>query len=83
MKELASGSKLPTSVGSGVAVELVGGVAVELVGGLVLVPLFDCASAPITVKDKLANSSRRIKPFLEVNKLVLSKLNTHNLFVTC
>ena len=82
MKELASGSKLPTSVGSGVAVELVGG-AVELVGGLVLVPLFDCASAPITVKDKLANSSRRIKPFLEVNKLVLSKLNTHNLFVTC
>ena len=81
MKELASGSKLPTSVGSGVAVELVGG-AVELVGGLVLVPLFDCASAPITVKDKLANSSRRIKPFLEVNKLVLSKLNTHNLYVT-
>ena len=82
MKELLSGSKLPTSVGSGVAVELVGG-AVELVGGLVLVPLFDCASAPITVKDKLANSSRRIKPFLEVNKLVLSKLNTHNLYVTC
>ena len=83
MNELASGSKLPTSVGSGVAVELVGGVAVELVGGLVLVPLFDCASAPSTVKDKLANSSSRIKPFLEVNKLVLSKLNTHNLFVTC
>ena len=83
MNELASGSKLPTSVGSGVAGELVGGVAGELVGGLVLVPLFDCASAPITVKDKLANSSRRIKPFLEVNKLVLSKLNTHNLFVTC
>lgn len=81
MKELLSGSKLPTSVGSGVAVELVGGGAVELVGGgLVSVPLFDCASAPITVKDKLANSSSRIKPFLEVNKLVLSKLNTHNLF---
>ena len=39
MKELLSGSKFPTSVGSGVAVELVGGVAVELVGGLVLVPL--------------------------------------------
>ena len=83
MKELASGSKLPTSVGSGVAVELVGGVAVELVGGLVLVPLFDCASAPSTVKDKLANSSSRIKPFLEVNKLVLSKLNTPNLYVMC
>ena len=91
MKELASGSKFPTSVGSGVAVELVGGGAVELVGGgavelvggLVLVPLFDCASAPITVKDKLANSSSRIKPFLEVNKLVLSKLNTHNLYVMC
>ena len=83
MKELTSGSKLPTSVGSGVAVELVGGGAVELVGGgLVSVPLFDCASAPITVKDKLANSSRRIKPFLEVNKLVLSILNTHNLYVT-
>ena len=53
---------------------------VPLVGGLVLVPLFDCASAPSTVKDKLANSSSRIKPFLEVNKLVLSKTNTHNLF---
>ena len=84
MKELVSGTKFPTSVGSGVAVELVGGLAVELVGGgSVLVPLFDCASAPITVKDKLANSSSRIKPFLEVNKLVLSKLNTHNLFVMC
>ena len=92
MNELLSGSKFPTSVGSGVAVELVGGDAVELVGGLVLVPLvgglvlvplFDCASAPITVKDKLANSSSRIKPFLEVNKLVLSKLNTHNLYVMC
>ena len=91
MNELASGSKLPTSVGSGVAVELVGGavelvgglVLVPLVGGFVLVPLFDCASAPITVKDKLANSSSRIKPFLEVNKLVLSKLNTHNLYVMC
>ena len=81
MKELASGSKLPTSVGSGVAVELVGG-AVELVGGLVLVPLFDCASAPITVKDKLTHSSSRIKPFLEVNKPLLSILNTHNLYAT-
>ena len=80
MKELVSGSKLPTSCGSGVVVELVGGGAVELVGGLVSVPLFDCASAPITVKDKLTNSSRRIKPFLEVNKLMLSKINTHNLF---
>ena len=46
-----------------------------------LVPLFDCASAPITVNDKLTHSSSRIKPFLEVNKLVLSKLNTHNLYV--
>ena len=99
MKELVSGTKLPTSCGSGIIgvdVELAGaGVAVELfglvgggapvefdIGGLVLVPLFDCASAA-TVKDKLANSSRRIKPFLEVNKLVLSKLNTHNLFVMC
>ena len=82
MNELASGSKLPTSVGSGVAVELVGGVAVELVGGLVLVPLFDCASAPITVKDKLTHSSSRIKPFLEMNKPLLSILNTHNLYAT-
>ena len=85
MKELVSGTKLPTSCGSGIIgvdVELVGGGdPVEFdIGGLVLVPLFDCASAPITVKDKLANSSRRIKPFLEVNKLVLSKTNTHNLF---
>ena len=97
MKELLSGSKFPTSVGSGVAVELVGGaigitiwlvlvplvgvfVLVPLVGGLVLVPLFDCASAPITVKDKLTHSSSRIKPFLEVNKLLLPKLNTHSLY---
>ena len=83
MKELLSGSKLPTSVGSGVAVELVGGlVLVPLVGGLVLVPLFDCASAPITVKDKLTHSSSRIKPFLEMNKPLLSILNTHNLYAT-
>ena len=85
MKEDVSGSKFPTSVGSGVAVEFVPvelvEYPVELVGGLVLVPLFDCASAPITVKDKLTHSSSRIKPFLEVNKLMLSKLNTHNLYV--
>ena len=89
MKEDVSGSKLPMSVADVdvafvpvlvMAVELVIGGAVELVGGLVLVPLFDCASAPITVKDKLTHSSSRIKPFLEVNKLVLSKTNTHNLF---
>ena len=94
MKEDVSGSKFPMSVADvdvafvpvdvvlvmAMAVELVIGGAVELVGGLVLVPLFDCASAPITVKDKLTHSSSRIKPFLEVNKLVLSKLNTHNLF---
>ena len=87
MNDETSGTKLPTSVGSGVAVELVGGdavelVAVELVGGLVLVPLFDCASAPITVKDKLTHSSSRIKPFLEMNKPLLSILNTHNLYAT-
>ena len=93
MKELVSGTKLPTSCGSGVAVallggmadcvELVGGLAVELVGVFVLVLLLDCASAPITVKDKLANNSSRINPFLEVNKSFLSMLNTHNLYVTC
>ena len=99
MKELVSGTKLPTSCGSGIIgvdVALIGsGVAVELelvggavevefdIGGLVLVPLFDCASAPIPVQDQRANSSSRIKPFLEVNKLVLSNLNTHNLFVMC
>ena len=93
MKELVSGTKLPTSCVSGVAVallggmadcvELVGGLAVELVGVFVLVLLLDCASAPITVKDKLTNSSSRIKPFLEVNKSFLSMLNTHNLYVTC
>ena len=91
MKELVSGTKLPTSCGSGIIgvdVELAGaGVAVELVGGgapvefdiggLVLVPLFDCASAA-TVKDKLANSSSRIKPFL-VDKICLSISNTHSL----
>ena len=82
MKELVSGTKFPTSVGSGITVELVGGVAVELVGVFVLVLLLDCASAPITVKDKLANSSNRINPFLEVNKPFLSMLNTHNLYVT-
>ena len=81
MKELVSGSKLPTSCGSGVVVELVGGGAVELVGGLVSVPLFDCASAPIMVKDKLAIRSRRIKPFPELNKFDLSMFNTHNLYV--
>ena len=81
MKELVSGTKFPTSVGSGITVELVGGLAVELVFD-VLVLLLDCASAPITVKDKLANSSNRINPFLEVNKPFLSMLNTHNLYVT-
>ena len=97
MKELVSGTKLPTSCGSGIIgvdVELAGaGVAVELVGlfgggapvefdigGLVLVPLFDCASAPITVKDRLATSNSRNKLFLKVNKLLPAKTNTHNLF---
>jgi len=87
MKELVSGTKFPTSCGSGVAVALLGGMAdcVELVGGVavelvfdVLVLLLDCASAPITVKDKLANSSSRIKPFL-VDKMCLSNFNTHSL----
>lgn len=77
MKELVSGTKFPTSVGSGITVELVGGVAVELVFD-VLVLLLDCASAPITVKDKLTNSSSRIKPFL-VDKMCLSNFNTHSL----
>ena len=87
MKELASGSKLPTSVGSGVAVELVPvelvEYPVELVGGLVLVPLFDCASAPRTVKDRLATSKSRNRLFLVVNKLLPAKTNTHNLYDLC
>ena len=85
MKEDASGSKLPTSCGSGVAVELLGGMAdcVELVGGLVLVPLFDCASAPRTVKDRLATSKSRNRLFLKVNKFWLAKTNTHNLYGSC
>ena len=72
MNDETSGSKLPTSVGSGVAV--------ELVGGLVLVPLFDCASAPTTVKDRLATSKSRNRLFLKVNKFCLAKTNTHNLY---
>ena len=90
MKELVSGTKFPTSCGSGVAVallggmadcvELVGGLAVELVGVFVLVLLLDCASAPRTVKDRLTTSKSKNRLFLVVNKLLLLKTNTHNLY---
>ena len=87
MKEDVSGSKFPMSVAdvdvAFVPVDVVLVMAVELVGGLVLVPLFDCASAPRTVKDRLATSKSRNRLFLKVNKFWFAKTNTHNLYDSC